>query len=38
MFSQNYLYQLAFVQWTGQDSSKVLIEVRFLYAGPTMLL
>ena len=25
---------LAFVQWIGQHSSKVRIEVRFLYAGP----
>jgi hypothetical protein len=25
---------LAFVQWTGQESSKLLIGVRFLYAGP----
>ena len=26
--------QLAFVQRIGHDSSKVIIEVRFLYAGP----
>ena len=28
---------LAFVQWIGQDSSKVLIGVRFPYAGPIKL-
>ena len=28
---------LAFVQWIGHHSSKVIIEVRFLYAGPLLL-